>query len=302
MLVTRGWTESPCQGRADSRMIRLRWERFQPDEHQLETGGSPENRQPLVLVNGLGSPMVRYRIGLVEQFVNRGFDVVRFDNRDAGQSSSTDGRYGLCDMARDIASIMDTMGWPTAHVLGMSMGGMIVQQFGVDFGPRARSITSIMSRTGHPDYGIPDEAVWEVLRQPSPVDRDGWLDHWVRTEVFWASPEYWDPQQARVIGAEMFDYGVQPEGSQRQLAALVQEGNREEALSKVVVPTLVLHGSADTLIPPSGGRRTAEVIPNARFVELAGMGHDLPPAYWPRIAELVADHAAASLGESRPSD
>ena len=258
--------------------IRLRWERF----------GDETGAVPLLLVNGLSSPMVAYEIGFIDQLVNRGFDVVRFDNRDAGLSTSTEGGYLLTDMAADAFAVMDEVGWDRAHVFGMSMGGMIVQQLGIDHADRLLSITSVMSNTGNGQYGRSTEEARVQLMTPSPPDREGWLAQRVVSEKVWASPAEWTIEKSRAKGELLYDYGVQPGQVVHQYEAVMATGNREEALANVAVPTLVLHGSADTLITPSGGERTAEIMPNARYIELDGMGHDLPAAYWPAIADHVS--------------
>ena len=118
-------------------------------------------------------------------------------------------------------------------------------------------------------------------------DREGWLDHRVETERYWASPNVWNPELARAKGAALFDHGVDPAGTTRQYLAVGSGGSRDEALAQLDVPTLVIHGSADTLIPPANGRHAAEVIPGARYVEIDGLGHDLPPTYWARIVAEI---------------
>ncbi len=257
--------------------VRLRWVR----------NVGTDAAEPLLLINGLSSPLVSYEEGFVDELLARRFDVVRFDNRDAGRSSATEGGYQLADMADDAIAVMDTVGWDTAHVFGMSMGGMIVQQLGIDHPDRMKSLTSLMSTTGNQQYGTPSRAAMDALMTPSPDDREGWLAARLASEVIWASPAEYTPEATLAKGELLYDYGVQPRQVIHQYKAVTQSGNRENELAKVAVPTLVLHGSADTLIHPSGGRRTADVMPNATYVELEGMGHDLPRVYWSRIAEHV---------------
>lgn len=257
--------------------VRLRW------EHHEGPGGG----EPLLLVNGLSSPMVAYEVGFIAELHQAGFDVIRYDNRDTGRSTSTEGGYLLPDMAADAVAVLDAAGWDSAHVFGMSMGGMIVQQLGIDAPDRLRSITSLMSHTGNQEFGTSSRAAREALMTPSPQERDGWLSRRVETEQIWASPAEWTEASSRAKGALLFDYGVQPTQVVHQYNAIMKSGDREPQLANVQTPTLVLHGSADTLIHPSGGQRTAEVMPNSRYVELDGMGHDLPAAYWPVIAGHV---------------
>lgn len=258
--------------------VQLRW------EHHPHPSGSGE---PLLLINGLSSPMVAYEVGFITELHAAGFDVIRYDNRDAGRSTSTDGGYLLVDMAADAIAVLDEAGWERAHVFGMSMGGMIVQQLGIDAPDRLLSITSLMSHTGNQEFGTSSRAAREALMTPSPPDRDGWLASRVQTEQIWASPAVWSEESSRAKGELMFDYGVQPTQVVHQYTAIMNSGDRETQLREVQTPTLVLHGSADTLIHPSGGQRTAEIMPNASYIELDGMGHDLPAVYWPVIAGHV---------------
>lgn len=278
-------------GPGDNDSVRLYWTLTDP------TDGPGE---PLLLVNGLGSPLVAYEPGLVSQLVDRGFSVLRYDNRDVGRSDRTkppeDGKrpgYTVVDMAADGVAVLDAAGWETAHVFGMSMGGMIVQQMAIDHPGRLRTMTSLMSTTGERGYGAPSEDAYPALIKPAPRDREGWLDNRVHTEKIWASPASWDPKATRAKGERLFDYGIDVDGTGRQFRAIMASGSRDAALSEVNVPTLVIHGSADTLIDPSGGRHTADVIPDAAYVELDGFGHDLPPDFWPVLAEHVAQHVAA---------
>lgn len=251
-----------------------------------------EGGEPLLLVNGLSSPRVAYEDGFVAELNHRGFDVVRFDNRDTGRATSTNGGYLLVDQAADAVAVIDDVGWDSAHVFGMSMGGMIVQQLGISFPDRLRSIISLMSNTGNPAYGRSSEEAQKALLTPSPTEREAWLDHRVKNEKIWASPAHYSEESSRAKGELLFDYGVQPKNVVHQYTAIVKSGPREDALREVRVPTLVLHGTEDTLITPSGGERTAEVMPNATYVPLEGMGHDLPAHYWPIIADHVASHVA----------
>jgi len=251
---------------------------------------SVDGGEPLLLINGLSSPRVSYEEGMVDELNGRGFDVVRFDNRDAGRATSTNGGYFLSDQAADAVKVLEAVGWDTAHVFGMSMGGMIVQQLGIDHADRLRSITSVMSSTGNPEFGTSSRAAREALMTPSPTEREAWLAHRITTEQIWASPAEWTPETSRAKGELMFDYGVQPQNTVHQYNAIMKSPPREDALRNVQVRTLVLHGTEDTLIGQSGGERTAEVMPNATFVALDGMGHDLPAAYWPTIADYLVGH------------
>jgi len=251
--------------------------------HTVNEGG-----EPLLLVCGLSSPRVAYEDGFVAELIERGFDVVRFDNRDAGRATSTDGGYLLVDQATDAVAVLDDVGWDTAHVFGMSMGGMIVQQLGISFADRLRTITSLMSTTGNPEFGTSSRAAREALLSPSPTEREAWIENSVTNGAIWASPKASTPESRRAKAELLFDYGVQPTKVINQYTAIMKSPPREDALREVQLPTLVLHGSEDTLLSPSGGKRTAEVMPNATYIELDGMGHDLPESYWAPIADHVA--------------
>ncbi|WP_395154911.1 alpha/beta fold hydrolase [Ilumatobacter sp.] len=242
----------------------------------------------LLLINGLGSPSVAYQQGFVDRFVEVGFDVVRFDNRDVGRSSRSVDEYDASDMAADAIAVLDSVGWDDAVVFGQSMGGMIAQQLAIEYPERVTHLVSLMSSTGNGRVGGSDPAIREALLAVAPDDRAGWLDHRVETERFWASPDLWDPAWVRAKGAEMFDHGVDPAGTQRQYAAVLRSPVRDDMLQTVQVPALVMHGAADTLIDPSAGRHTADCLANARYVEIDGLGHDLPPGMWARLVDEVA--------------
>lgn len=256
-----------------------------------------EEGEPLLLINGLGSPRVAYELGFCELLANAGFAVARFDNRDVGESTRCQGdnhpsesTYDITDMARDAVAVLDDLGWADAVVLGQSMGGMIAQQLVIDAPQRVRSMISLMSSTGERGFGAPSKEAMAGLMARAPEEREAWLDHRVKTEQLWASPEQWDPTWARAKGELLFDHGVDSDGAGRQFKAVANR-SRDAALAGVSTPTLVLHGSADTLITPSGGRHTADVIPDARYVEIDGMGHDLHPHFWQRLVDEVAAFA-----------
>ncbi len=266
-----GWATSPTDP-----PVRLAWERFG------ETGAL------LLMINGLGSPSVAFELGFLEQLLARGCSVVRFDNRDTGRSDRCDGPYTISDMATDAVAVLDAVGWDSAHVLGQSMGGMIAQQVAIDHPTRTRSLISFMSATGNPTHGRPSPQALEALVTIQPSDRESWLDHRVETERIWASPGHWDPAWVRAKGELMYDRGVEPQGTARQFGAIASGGSRDDALARLSLPTLVLHGTADTLITPGGGEHTAAVIPGASHVAIEGLGHDLPPARWAEVAGLIA--------------
>ena len=251
----------------------------------------------LLLVNGLGGQCTNYRVESVERFVERGFFVIRFDNRDVGRSTwfddaGTDGpAYTVEDMADDAVAVLDAANVDRAHVMGVSMGGMIAQAMAIAHPDRLLSLTSVMSSTGDLDVGLPSAESLEHVFAPSPSDREGYLLHQITSIRTWGSPDAFDEGYLRTMYGEAYDRAFHPDGQVRQMHAVRAAASRTDALRSVAVPTLVIHGDQDKLVDPSGGRRTAEAIPGARFELVAGLGHDYPPAYWDTFVDLVADHA-----------
>ena len=238
----------------------------------------------LVLVNGLGSQCINYAEGWCKKFAAEGYQVVRMDNRDTGLSSKLEGvDYSLTDMANDVVAVLDALGVERAHVMGVSMGGTIVQRLAIDHPDRLLSMTSAMSTTGESDYGQSSPDALAVLMSPPASSRDEYVENYVKSlTVYGSKPEWQDDERNRARATAAYDRCFCPPGIGRQVGAIMRDGSRADALRNVKVPTLVLHGSRDTLIDPSGGRRTAELIPGATYVEFEGMGHDYPPAIWDR--------------------
>jgi len=274
-----------------------------------ETFGSPADA-PLLLVNGLGSQCINYRTEWCERFADEGYFVMRYDNRDVGLSSKftavipdvagmvrklaggevVDAPYRLSDMAVDGLAVLDDLAMARAHVMGVSMGGMIVQTMAIENPDRLLSVTSVMSTTGDPDVGQPTREAQQRIMAPPAQDRDGYIAGHLAGLRIWGSPACFDEERLTANAAEAFDRCFDPAGTARQIMAIMTSGSRSAALGRVAVPTLVLHGDADTLVDPSGGRRTADVIPGARFVLLEGLGHDYPPQYWAQLIDLVRAH------------
>lgn len=250
-------------------------------EIYYETFGNPAD-PTLLLINGLGSQCINFAEEWCEKFAAHGYQVVRYDNRDTGLSTKLDGiEYTLADMASDALAVLDEVGAPRAHVMGLSMGGMIVQRLAIDHPDRLLSITSAMSRTGENETGQTTPAALAILLSRPAKSRQQYVDNHVKAlGVYGSKPEWLDESEARARAGAAYDRCFCPEGIRRQMTAVMADGSRASALRSVRVPTLVLHGSRDTLIAPSGGRRTAELIPGARYVEIDGMGHDYPPAVW----------------------
>lgn len=278
-----------------------------------ETFGDPAD-PALLLVNGLGSQCISYRAEWCEKFAAEGFLVIRFDNRDTGLSTKFSDvepnlaavataiadrkpppvAYTLSDMAGDAVAVLDAVGASRAHVMGVSMGGMIVQTLAIEHPDRLRSMTSVMSTTGDLDVGLPSPEALRHLLSPPAADRSGYIDRYLEGLRIWGSPACYEEGRLTAFAGEAFDRCFEPNGQARQTMAIMASGSRSDALRGARVPTLVIHGDADKLVDPSGGRRTAEVIPGARFELIEGMGHDYPPQYWDRLVALVTAHAKAA--------
>lgn len=266
----------------------------------------------LLLIGGLGDQMIGWRTGLCEQLVAAGFYVVRFDNRDAGLSTfmselvdvaevaqavvageHTECPYLLSDMADDAIGLLDHLGVERAHVVGVSMGGMIAQTMAIEHGHRVASLTSIMSTTGDSDVGIPTAEALEALAEPPSTTREQAVEGAVAHSRIWGGA-FVDEADVRAAAAAKWDR--QPtDGSARQLGAIMASGSRSEKLRALSAPTLVIHGTEDTLLPADGGERTADVIPGATLMIIQGMGHDLSRPLWPQLVDAIRNHAKRSV-------
>lgn len=281
---------------------------------EYDTFGTPDD-PTLLLIMGYTAQMVQWEVDFCRMFVDEGFHVVRFDNRDCGLSSRLEGvevdvdkviaaalmetplpsvPYTLSDMANDARCLLDHLGIDTAHVLGASMGGMIAQTMAIEHPQRVRSLISVMSLPGDPAVGQPEPEAASILITPPPSDRDGYIDYSVKWQ-YWQSKKYRSDEISRRNAARDYDRAFYPQGGPRQLAAIYASGSRVDQLSTMTIPTLVIHGLDDTLITPSGGERTAEVIPGARLVMVEDMGHDLPRPLWPTIVGEVVSHMRQAL-------
>lgn len=250
------------------------------------TAGDPA----LLLVNGFTSQMIVWPPELLDALVGQGLFVIVYDNRDVGLSTKAEGQsYTLGDMAADGIGLLDDLGVARAHVAGVSMGGMIVQMMAIEHAERVASLTSIMSAPGDPRYGQPSEQARDVLLTAPPADRAAFIEQSLAAEV-WASKRYFSPEACRARAAAQYDRMFYPEGSSRQLAAIYATGDRSDRLRALDVPTLVIHGRDDTLISPSGGERTAELIPGSRYLLVSDMGHDLPVELVGVFAEAIGGH------------
>jgi pimeloyl-ACP methyl ester carboxylesterase len=274
-----------------------------------ETFGDPSD-PALLLVMGLGTQMIGWHEDFCAEIAGRGFHVIRYDNRDVGRStpmrdlpvpsvrqlvlrSKKAAGYTLSDMAADGVGLLDRLGIERAHVVGASMGGMIAQTIAIEHPERVLSLVSIMSNTGARFSGQPKLATYGVLIGTPPKDRDAYIEHTVKVFDKIGSPGFErDEDELRRTAARSYDRGRNPAGAARQLAAIIHSGDRTPMLRRITAPTLVIHGTADRLVSPSGGRATARAIPGARLLEIEGMGHDLPRAAWPRIVDAIAENAA----------
>jgi pimeloyl-ACP methyl ester carboxylesterase len=278
--------------------------------------GEPDG-EPLVMVMGLATQMIAWQDGLCRLLADRGFRVIRFDNRDIGRSTKISragvpsrldllaGRratapYRLHDMAKDTIGLLDFLEIDTAHVVGASMGGMIVQQMAIDHPRRLRSMVSIMSTTGNRRSGQPALKTYGVLLGNPPKTRDQVISRAVKTFKVIGSPGFpFEEDMVREMAARSYDRGHSAAGVMRQLHAIIASGDRTEALHRVQVPTAVIHGTRDPLVKPSGGRATAKAIPNARLMMIDGMGHDLPRDLWPTFANAIHTNAGRSERAAR---
>ena len=274
-----------------------------------QTIGEPGD-PPMLMVMGLAAQMYWWPDGLCDLLARRGFRLIRFDNRDCGASSVLDALgtpsleaalagagaapYTLSELADDAAGLLDFLAIDAAHVVGASMGAMIAQALAIEHPDRVLSLASIMGTTGERSVGRPTAEAQEVLMTPPPLDdRVAYIESVAAARGVIGSPGIdRDEAWTREIAGRSFDRGVRPEGTLRQLVAIVASGDRTAALGRLRVPTVVVHGTDDALIDVSGGRATAAAIPGAELVLVDGMGHDLPPAAWAPIADAIAANAA----------
>jgi pimeloyl-ACP methyl ester carboxylesterase len=262
-----------------------------------------ERDPPMLMVMGLAAQMYWWPDGFCDLLARRDFRLIRFDNRDCGASSVLDALgspsleaalagagaapYTLSELADDAAGLLDFLAIDTAHIVGASMGAMIAQALAIEHPDRVLSLASIMGTTGERSVGRPTAEAQQVLMTPPPLDdRVGYVE-----SVAAARGVIGSHGLERDEGRS-FDRGVRPEGTLRQLVAIVASGDRTAALRRLRVPTVVIHGTEDALIDVSGGRATAAAIPGAELVLVDGMGHDLPPAAWAPIVDAIAANAA----------
>ncbi|MFT5429553.1 MAG: pimeloyl-ACP methyl ester carboxylesterase [Myxococcota bacterium] len=284
---------------------------------EYEETGSGE---PLVLIMGIGTQLVHWPDRFVGLLADSGFRVIRFDNRDMGKSSHLKalgvpnvrkaiayrlaGRkiqapYLLTDMAQDVFGLMDSLGIDRAHVAGISMGGMIAQTMAImdaeAGGGRMKSLTSMMSSTGDRRYLVAKPGALKALLGAPPRTREESQARMLTImHALAAKGQPLDDDELRKIGGQAYDRGLNPAGFARQFAAILASGSRRKALKRVTLPTLVIHGASDPLIPASAGRATARAIPNSRLEVIDGMGHIMGTGHFERLTGLITGHAHAA--------
>jgi pimeloyl-ACP methyl ester carboxylesterase len=270
---------------------------------------------PLLMIMGFGAQLIAWPRDFCRELAAGGRYVIAYDNRDCGRSSKLEQRdvdteavaaaagagdlalarslapYTLSEMAADGLAVLDALGLESAHVLGASMGGMIAQTLAIEHPGRVRSLISMMSSTGEPEFGRPSAEALEVLLTPNPPDRAGTVELAERS-VIWRSRRWPDREGVRALAGESWDRDHTAGATNRQLAAMIASGPRAAGLAALRVPTLVIHGRDDTLIAPDGGQRTAQLIPGARLLLLDDMGHDRPRPLWPVLCEAILAHTA----------
>ena len=275
--------------------------------------------EPLLLIMGLGAQMIHWDDDFCRQLAARGFRVIRFDNRDIGKSGKLTGGkkltpiellklrflkipvaapYKLSDMAQDVIGLMDVLKIRSAHLVGASMGGMIAQEIAITFPERVRSLTSIMSTTGNPKVPPPTREAGAMLMAPPPKTKEEFLIRFAQTwKVLRVGSFPEDEALDRSRAERIFERGINPAGSARQLRAVLASGNRKQRLALVKVPTLVIHGTLDPLVRPDGGRDTAASIRGAKLLMIEGMGHALPIPMWRQIIDAIDKHAHGAAAQ-----
>jgi pimeloyl-ACP methyl ester carboxylesterase len=283
-----------------------------------ETFGDPGD-PAILMIMGLGTQMLAWHEDFCELLADRGFFVIRHDNRDIGRSTRLNdapaptlwqlvrrdkraAAYTLADMAADSVGVLDHLGIERAHVVGASMGGMIAQTVAIRYPQRTLSLVSIMSNTGSFWTGQPALTMYAVLLRPAPSERSAFVQRAVDTFTKIGGTGFEpDVEDLRDIASRSYDRGHDPKGSLRQLAAIIADRDRSPQLAQLRMPVTVIHGSEDKLVRRSGGRATAKAVPGSMLVEISGMGHGLPRGAWPQIIGTIAETAsrAADLTPAR---
>ena len=269
---------------------------------------------PILLIMGLGAQMISWDDEFCKQLATRGFWVIRFDNRDVGLSTRFEeagtldipeliqaralGKfirtpYTLKDMADDAAGLLDALAIESAHIVGLSMGGMIAQMVAIYHPNRVRTLTSIMSSTSDPKLPPPKSEAISTLTAPAPSDLAGYVENYIKVSRVLSGPTFpLDEQRARKRARLKYDRGLCTDGTVRQFAAIIVSGSRREMLKSVAAPTLVMHGDADPLVPVECGMDTASAILGSELVIIEGLGHTFPLEVWPQVIDAIVRHTA----------
>ena len=278
-------------------------------EIEYETFGKASDK-PLLLISGLGAQMIYWDEGFIQHLVDRGFYVIRFDNRDVGLSSKIEEAgeadfvqaymaiqsgqpfeppYTLEVMADDAIGLLDALDIKKAHICGISMGGMIVQVITLRHPSRVLSLISIASSTGNPDLPRGDPEVRQVMVAPAPPDRDGYIEYYVKLgRLLYGTGFPYNEAKSRELAGRAYDRCFYPPGIGRQSLAIMVSGNRKSKLSSITVPSLIIHGADDPVIRAEGGKDTHEAIPESKLLIIDGMGHSLPFETWVQISDAIA--------------
>jgi pimeloyl-ACP methyl ester carboxylesterase len=279
-------------------------------EIAYDTFGNPSS-PPMLLIMGLGAQMIRWDEAFCKILASQGHWVIRFDNRDVGRSTKFDDAgvpdlmslmqgkpvkvpYTLKDMASDTVGLLDALGVKKADVIGVSMGGMIAQSLAINYPERVRTLTSIMSSTGNPNLPQATPEATAVLLTPPVSNKADYITSELKVAKVLHGPVYkLDEEFVRNYAERSWDRNYCPQGLSRQLGAILMSGSRSEALKKVKIPTLVIHGSADPLVPVEGGKDTAKSVPGAKLEIIEGMGHSFPTERVPQIVKAILQHTAS---------
>jgi pimeloyl-ACP methyl ester carboxylesterase len=270
-----------------------------------------ERGEPLLLIAGHGAQLIWWHADLLDGFVARGFAPIVFDNRDAGLSTHltelavpdlvdvvsgvTAPPYTIEDMAADGDRLLRHLGIDAAHVLGVSMGGMVAQSFAINHPNRTKSLTSVMSSPDPLHVGTPTPEVLAEMAEPGPTTRADYLDRSLRSWRAHGSPKLGiDEAWVLDMSARSYDRAFDPAGVARQAAAIVGSPDRRPGLGAVTAPTLVVHGTIDPVLQLEGGEATAKAVPSATLLVIDDMGHDLPESVWPKVLDAVAANAGLS--------
>ena len=257
----------------------------------LPASGAQRGIQPetIVLIRGLGTQMIEWPVELIDAFTARGLQVLVFDNRDVGLSTKCVADYTLSDMAADVVGLLDVLELERAHICGISLGGMVAQLIGVEHAPRVRCLFSVMSGSGNPQAPTVSADMLPYLSEQA-SDRVSSIELTVRNKVLFGSPGYPEDEAVRRVQAEAaYDRCYCPEGVGRQMRAATADGSRVERLKGINLPTMVIHGEDDALVPLGAGEDTARCIAGAQMVRVPGMGHNIPAALAPYLAETICD-------------